>query len=83
MNNEEPTAEIDVAEAISALLAIVRDQDKRLNAQDARIAQQDELMLAMQKEISLLGKAVGGHQAIIEAEHPAKPLPPAPPTIVH
>ena len=71
---EEPTIEVDVREAMSMFINLVRDQEKRITAQD-------EVIFAMQKEISLLGKAVYGHQQIIEASQPEpEPLPPGPPT---
>ncbi|QEE28576.1 hypothetical protein FTW19_11555 [Terriglobus albidus] len=74
---EDPTIEADVRDVITMFIGLVRDQEKR-------IAAQDEVIFAMQKEISLLGKAVYGHQQIIEASQPEpEPLPPGPPTIVH
>ena len=77
VNASEPTVDGDATEVFSKLLAVLREQDARIN-------RQDELLLAMQREISLLAKAISGHQQIIEASQPeTKPAPPKPPTIVH
>jgi len=80
---DEATVEADAKEVLTAVLAVVRDQDRKISALEQRSNQQDELLLGVHREIGLLAKAVDGHQRILEADHPAKPLPPAPPDIVH
>lgn len=73
---DELTVEADAKEALTALIAVMREQD-------ARMDRQDEIILAMQREIGLLGKVATGHQKIIEADHPSEPTPTPPPPIVH
>jgi hypothetical protein len=75
----------------NAVLKLMRQQAEHIDRQDDRIAElenrntrQNELLLGMQREISLLASAISGHQQIIEASQPEpKTGPPPPPTIMH
>jgi len=82
-NDPERTVDADASEVLSAVLAVVREQEKRLDRLTARQDQQDEINVMQQNANALLGEALKGHQQIIEADHPSKPTPPGPPPIVH
>ncbi|WP_158944225.1 hypothetical protein [Granulicella sp. S190] len=74
---DETTIHITIEAAIQQLAEQLVEMKTKAN-------RQDELLLGMQREISLLASAISGHQAIIEASQPeTKAEPPKPPTIVH
>ncbi|HTF70383.1 MAG TPA: hypothetical protein VK638_47675 [Edaphobacter sp.] len=82
-NDPERTVDADAKQAFTELLAVMREQEKRLDRLTARQDQQDQINVMQQNANALLGEALKGHQQIIEADHPSKPTPPGPPPIVH
>jgi hypothetical protein len=74
----------DIEVDSNLVLKLMGQQDDRIARLEDRNTRKDELLLGMQREISLLASAISGHQRILEANQPERePGPPPPPTIMH
>jgi hypothetical protein len=90
-NEEVTNPNEDVVVDSNLVLKLMRQQAEHIDRQDDRIARleerdakKDELMLGMQREISLLASAISGHQRIFEASQPTpEPEPPKPPPVMN